>query len=563
MTLPRSAPVAAVVLLTVLAHGPQAGDLGLYWDDAEQLMQGLQGVDYRALDFVFSDTAGSLPSERPLAYLAFAVTRAAFAFSLGAVHWTLVALLALNAVLLGSLARTIVDDDWFVFAVGTTFVLYPLPVLQTIWPATIHYHVAWFFACVAMLAAGRSARVDLPRARWWLACGALAYAISLLTHEAMGFIPLAFVGLQALASRRAVRAVITLGGVFALFALWRALLLPLYGDQLYSPSMPFLHPGVVISKAFRNATAALFLWRSVAGHIVRWSTIAGLGVAFIVGASTWLVSRLLLPSEPAIDRAAPRSAAGVPNGLRAATVGIAFLLAGAFAIALSPIGIEVFFGASYGPRGNFVVMPGIAIGVPAVLMLVDRVRWLPRWSASALLALLAFVGSLLHFDTKQGYAAEWTRHKAMLVSLRELAPRVAPDTVIVIATARDRRAPYSAHYEISSYLLAIYDDWSVMGNTVRHLRFHRDGVETTYHGSPGRWFPDGVKGPIDTAATRLVGRIPYDRLLLFDYSDGVLRAVPELDVTAVDGEPIRLSSNPSRVQAGPPLVTPIWLHITR
>ena len=47
-------------------------------------------------------------------------------------------------------------------------------------------------------------------------------------------------------------------------------------------------------------------------------------------------------------------------------------------------------------------------------------------------------------------------------TLRELAPRVAPDTVVVIATARDRRAPYSAHYEISSYLLALYDDWSVM-----------------------------------------------------------------------------------------------------
>jgi len=188
---------------------------------------------------------------------------------------------------------------------------------------------------------------------------------------------------------------------------------------------------------------------------------------------------------------------------------------------------------------------------------------LPGWAVSALLALLAFVGSLLHFDTKQGYSWEWAHHKAMLMSLRELAPRVAPDTLIVIATARDRRAPYSAHYEISSYLLALYDDWSVMGNTVRHLRFHRDGVDTTDYGSPGRWFPHGVKGPIGTTATQLVGRIPYERLLLFDYSTDVLRAVPELEVTAVDGQPIRLSSNPARLRAGPPLVTPIWLHITR
>jgi hypothetical protein len=113
-----------------------------------------------------------------------------------------------------------------------------------------------------MLAAGKSGSVDPRRARWWLACGALAYASSLLTQEAVGFIPLAFVGLHALSGRRAVRAAITLGGVFALFAVWRTLLLPLYGDQFYSPSMPFLHPGVVISKALRNATAAaLFPWR--------------------------------------------------------------------------------------------------------------------------------------------------------------------------------------------------------------------------------------------------------------------------------------------------------------
>jgi len=572
VTIFRPGAVAAVVILTVFAHGLQAGDLGLYWDDAEQLMQGLQGVDYRVLDFIVSDTAHSLPSERPLAYLAFVLTRAAFAFSVGAVHWTLVAWLALDAALLGSLARTIVDDDWFVFAVGTTFVLYPLAFLQTIWPATIHYHLAWFFASVAMLAAGKSASVDPRRARWWLACGALAYATSLLTQEAVGFIPLAFVGLHALSGRRAVRAAITLGGVFALFALWRTLLLPLYGDQFYSPSMPFLHPGVVISKALRNATAAALFpwrsvadqWRSVADHIVRWTTVAGLSLAFVIGASTWLVSERLLRSQAPIARdAAAEYADGAASWLRAAALGVAFLLAGVFAVALSPINIEMFFQTSYGPRANFVVVPGIALAAPAVLMVLARIVRLPHWAVSALLALLVFVGSLLHFDTKQGYSWEWTHHKAMLMSLRELAPRVAPDTVIVIATARDRRAPYSAHYEISSYLLALYDEWSVMGNTVRHLRFHRDGVDTTDYGSPGRWFPHGVKGPIDTTATRLVGRIPYERLLLFDYSTDVLRAVPELEVTAVDGQPIRLSNNPARVRAGPPLVTPIWLHITR
>ena len=48
-----------------------------------------------------------------------------------------------------------------------------------------------------------------------------------------------------------------------------------------------------------------------------------------------------------------------------------------------------------------------------------------------------------------------------------------------------------------------------------------------------------MKGPIETTATRLVGRIPYERLLLFDYSTDVLRALPELEVTAVDGQPIR------------------------
>ncbi|MGH7516089.1 MAG: hypothetical protein ACREOC_01285 [Gemmatimonadales bacterium] len=116
---------------------------------------------------------------------------------------------------------------------------------------------------------------------------------------------------------------------------------------------------------------------------------------------------------------------------------------------------------------------------------------------------------------------------------------------------------------MSVYLLALYDNWSLLGNTTRHLRFHRDGVESTYHGTPGKWFAPGDKGVLATATLQPVGRIGYDRVLLFRNDNGLLRAVADTVITAEDGSTLRVRSNPGRIRAGPPPSTRAWRHVTR
>src|SRR5512147_2330342 len=126
---PRPA-AAAIILLSLLVHGLQASALGLYWDDALQLLQPLQGVDHHPVAFVLTDTGYSLRSERPFAFVAFALTRLAFLHGVAAVHWVLLGLLTLNALAIAAVARRAVDEQWFGFAAAALFLTYPLAPLQ-------------------------------------------------------------------------------------------------------------------------------------------------------------------------------------------------------------------------------------------------------------------------------------------------------------------------------------------------------------------------------------------------------------------------------------------------
>lgn len=93
-----------------------------------------------------------------------------------------------------------------------------------------------------------------------------------------------------------------------------------------------------------------------------------------------------------------------------------------------------------------------------------------------------------------------------------LALAVKDDTFIVIVhrPGRSCSAPYSTHGELSAYCLALYDNWTIMGNRDQQLRFYADGVELTYYGTVGAWFPPGVKGPILTHVTLPTPHIAYD-----------------------------------------------------
>jgi hypothetical protein len=96
------AAMLAPVVIGIVVHGMQVSQLGLYWDDAEQFMQGLQAADGNVIRFILSDTFGYLRAERPVAHVLMMIHRAAFAISLSTLHWSVVVLLILNAIVLES-----------------------------------------------------------------------------------------------------------------------------------------------------------------------------------------------------------------------------------------------------------------------------------------------------------------------------------------------------------------------------------------------------------------------------------------------------------------------------
>src|SRR5215813_14511973 len=249
----------APVIIGLFVHGMPVSRLGLYWDDGEQFMQGWQAADGNSIRFILSDTFGYLRTGRPVAHFLLMIHRAAFAFSLSALHWSLVVLLVLNAVVLETIALRIVKEHWFVFAVGIIFVTYPLSPLQTIWPATAPYLWACLLALLTILFSDYGLRATELRRLTWYALAAATYMASLLTHEVFALIPPAFVSLYVLSKngqntpewyhfgqislyKPALWWLSVLLGVFGIYGLWRVLILPMYGASQYPSSTMELNP---------------------------------------------------------------------------------------------------------------------------------------------------------------------------------------------------------------------------------------------------------------------------------------------------------------------------------
>ena len=187
---------AAVILLSLLIHGVQAGALGLYWDDALQLLQPFQGVDHQPIAFVLTDTSQALRSERPFAFVAFALTRLAFLQSVAAAHWVLLGLLTINALAMAAVARRLVDREWFGFAAAAIFLTYPLAPLQPLWLATVHYQVGCLLMSTSILCLDHGATGLPARSRWLSVGGFAAYLGCLTTHEGLALIPPVFFALR-------------------------------------------------------------------------------------------------------------------------------------------------------------------------------------------------------------------------------------------------------------------------------------------------------------------------------------------------------------------------------
>jgi hypothetical protein len=534
-------------------HGLQAGALGLYWDDSRQLLQPLQGVDHQPVAFVLTDTSQALRSERPFAFVAFALSRLTFLLGIAAVHWLLVGLLTLNVLAIAAVVRRLVDEEWFGVAVAATFLTYPLAPLQPLWPATVHYQVASLLMLASILCLDTRSPVSPMRGRWLSLSGFAAYLAGLTTHEGLALIPPAFFAVRWLYSpeqrRRLAGRLAAFAVILAVVAVWRTEVLPLYGAQLYPLSAHRLTPGMFLRRVVQAVVAAFTPWRSTLHYVRRPSSLHWVPAAAAAAAIVGLTCLALIGCTGSRDRR---------PYWRALAAATAMLAAAGIALAGSPVGIDYTFRQSYGPRANFLALPGVAIALPAVI---GALR-LPGIIAGLALAGLVFTGSLLHFSVKQAFARAWEAHIARFERLNALAPRLADSTLVIIFDERDRRAPFADHYEMSSYALALYGNWSLLANTTRHLRFYCDGVESTYHGVPGRWFAPGERGVLATARLQPVGRIRYDRVLLVRNDHGRLRAVTDTVVTTVDGGAVQVRSNADRILPGPAPPTRTWRHIT-
>ncbi len=666
----------APVIIGLVVHGMQVSQLGLYWDDSEQFMQGLQAADGNILRFILSDTFGYLHAERPVAHVLMMIHRAAFAISLSTLHWSIVVLLLLNALVLETIISNIVEETWVVFAVGVLFLTYPLSPLQAIWPATAPHLWACLLALLAILCSWYGLRAPKRRRLQWFALAAITYIASLLTHQVFALIPPAFMSLYVLSKnaqntaewyhlgriflyKPALWCLSLFVSIFGVYVLWRVLILPIYGTYIYPVAKIGVDPIMLAKKVLAGTKVAFLPWVPVWRRIDRspppFTYVLWSASLFVV---TWLMTLWLLRRAPARDHPGHRGVPPIPgsaNWQQAATIGLALIIAAILAIGVSPVSVDMDFGADfprYSSRGNFVATVGIALALPALLALLiqfyhrypvlaglatlvgllyagfirwgnifshlslspvlfgrdnlaygvllsayvfvvilvmtmtilslvrpkQRVTWrqvahgmaamMPRRSAhmlSGAVACMVLLGTLFHWSIKEELATEWHRHKMMLEQLRTLAPTVKDDTFIVIVhhrPGRHRSAPYSTHWELSSYCLALYDNWTIMGNTDRHLRFYADGVESTYHGTLGRWFPPGVKGPASTHATLPTPHIAYDRLLLFAFDGSTLRMLPQMEVKTTQGEVLVVQNNLDRILHRMAPRTAVWRHLT-
>lgn len=206
-----------------------------------------------------------------------------------------------------------------------------------------------------------------------------------------------------------------------------------------------------------------------------------------------------------------------------------------------------------------------AISLAVVKQIEPAVSQIHAHCLSWTVACMVLVGTLFHLSIKEEFADEWRRHKAMLEQLLGIAPAMKDGTFVIIVHDQSNRSlsmPYMTHSELSSFLLALYGNWSIMGTTDRHIRFYPDGVEARYYNSVALWLPPGVKGPVNLYATRPVTQISYDRILLFAFDGTTLRMLPEVEVE-IEGNGRRVvRNNPERILNQTPLRTTTWRHVT-
>ena len=635
--------ILALGIIGLLVHGPQAGRLGLYWDESITFLRAMQNVEGDVIRFILKDAQGFLPSERPLAYFPYVVSRAGFAVSLPLAHWISVVLLVLTAVLLAMLAYRIVNEKWFSFSVGVIFLTYPLSPLQAIWMTATFYIWAAILALFAMLLFLRGLKAKGKEQLPYFVLAVLLYLASVLTHEEFILIPPIFVALHLLSKAEQKGSNWKLLGPIAnwrpaayglglfllpmaAYALWRVMILPSYGYQIYSTGRMVL---ATLAQKFLIGIKTAFLPMDDALRqiLVEFPPEPGyIFLSAIVSLAVWVI---VLSLHSTVARQEPSQENPWP---RAAICGAVLAISGIVFLTVSPVYIGGVVGTGWSSRVNFVMTFGAAVALPGFLgLLVSSYnRFTPLagllgiafliyigfttsvldmeklfrlstlftalryYSLKHSLAIMGFVilttllilmiilssvlqlrrrkrlptddrlvalysrmcshflagivaglvllGSLFHFSTKEQYIGKWDQHKSMLEQLQRLAHSLKDDTFVIMI--RDRNDPVSpSHREFSNYLMALYGNKSITGNMDWQLRFHADRVDSTYRGRITH------------------SRVPYDRLLLFEFDGRNLRMLPKVEVKTEEGVSLVVRNNPDRILSGSTVRTAVWRYL--
>jgi hypothetical protein len=651
--------IAGILLLGFVLHGIQANQLGLYWDDTEFLVLGMHVSKGNVMRFIFDDMTGFLTRERPLQYFAWTLARAFFAVSLPALHWLLVILLVLNALVLAYVARKLVGDNWFALGAGIFFLTYPISPLLAIWATNIHYLFSSLLALLAILLLVNGLLAGQTHRAWWFSSAAVAYLGSMLLHEAFVFVVPAFIIVHIMWTDRAeepegaskkrrrflqpgLLALIFIMVVLLAWALWRYAVQPTYGIQDYEPSLVVMTPTTIANKVLEAAKTIVFPWHDLSTQLSAFpphGEYVVLSAAFfcMVWVAVYQLSRpWTVDGESGI---VGNRALGNRYLLRIAVTGAVLAISALVIVGISPLSAGGITGKNMFSRLFFSSLIGLGLGLPAVLalflrfydrdpalvafaalsfllcigfvffplggtifshrselptildryspeyviivaayiaalMLVGTMLILSFWrdlrkkvflrqSLAGAIAFLVLLGSLFQFSVKQQYATYWEEQKVMFARMRALAPLLENNTFVVLHDRSNH--PGLSHYELSAYLVVLYDNWSIMGNLVNFLRFHPDGIESTHYNEPVRWIPPQVVGPQTHTPVRKappLAHISYERIVIFEWEGTALRVVPSLAVKTAEGTTLEVRSNLKRIlkEAAPPAA--VWRHLT-
>jgi hypothetical protein len=163
-------------------------------------------------------------------------------------------------------------------------------------------------------------------------------------------------------------------GVFGFYGLWRVLILPMYGASQY-PTIE-LNPIMLAKKVLVGVKIAFNPWSPVLGRIaVSPPPITYVFVSASLFTVVWLLTLWLLRRSPVSDHPDRGDVVNIPGGdhwVQAAIICIAFIIAAAVAIGVSPTWISMDLGTMVSLRVNFVATVGIALLLPVLFVLLLR-----------------------------------------------------------------------------------------------------------------------------------------------------------------------------------------------